>query len=275
MRTIRKVFQLFVDKPIGNGEVLNDHYEVLKVIGTGSYGIVYLCKELKSEENRVVKQLRPSKRRDKKVVEMFENEISVLQRLNHQRIPIVYETFAHNGHLFYVMGFIEGENLEDQIFSGKKKFNEKESLLILSQLLEFIDFLHKHNIYHQDLRIPNIILQNSEIFLIDFGLAKSPISADLVHPFSGSLSDNELLEMRRQDYYDLGDILLYLLYTTYSPKGKKALPWTEELSLEVETVFLLKRLLQIDEPYSNVSEISTDLQAALLKQQKYIHSEEV
>ena len=46
--------------------------------------------------------------------------------------------------------------------------------------------------------------------------------------------------MKLQDYYDLGEILLYLLYTTYTSKNKKALPWTEELSLELETVHLLK-----------------------------------
>jgi serine/threonine-protein kinase len=68
--------------------------------------------------------------------------------------------------------------------------------------------------------------------------------------------------MKQQDYYDLGEILLYLLYTTYSSKNKKALPWTEELSLEKETVYLLKRLLQIKEPYLNISEILTDLHAA-------------
>ena len=69
--------------------------------------------------------------------------------------------------------------------------------------------------------------------------------------------------MKQQDYYDLGEILLYLLYTTYTSKNKKALPWTEELSLEKETVYLLKRLLQIKEPYSNTSEIAADLHAAI------------
>ena len=65
----------------------------------GSYGIVYLCKDLKTNENRVVKQLRPSKRRNKKEIEMFENEISVLRMLNHKNIPMLFETFSNNGHL--------------------------------------------------------------------------------------------------------------------------------------------------------------------------------
>jgi serine/threonine-protein kinase len=45
-------------------------------------------------------------------------------------------------------------------------------------------------------------------------------------------------------------------------------PWTEELSLEKETIYLLKRLLSIKEPYSNTSEISTDLHAALEEKEK-------
>ncbi|EFV76541.1 protein kinase [Cytobacillus pseudoceanisediminis] len=251
-----------MDKPIKKGTVLNEHYEILNVIGAGSYGIVYLCKELRTNENRVVKQLRPSKRRNQKEVAMFENEITVLGMLNHKNIPMLFEAFSNNGHLYYVMSFIEADNLEDQIFFNKKTFNEEESLLILTHLLELVDYLHKKDIYHQDLRIPNILIKNTEIFLIDFGLSKH--RTDPFHSSSSSSPNKQrnFLEMKQQDYYDLGEILLYLLYTTYSSKNKKALPWTEELSLEKETVYLLKRLLQIKEPYLNISEILTDLHAA-------------
>ena len=227
----------------------------------GSYGIVYLCKDLKTKENTVVKQLRPSKRRNKKEIELFENEISVLRRLNHQNIPVLYETFSLDKHLFYAMSFIDGDNLEDEIFYHKKTFNEREALGILAQLLELVDYLHNKDIYHQDLRIPNLLLKNTELFLIDFGLAKHGV----VNEQSPSSSQKQewIQEMKLQDYYDLGEILLYLLYTTYTSKNKKALPWTEELSLEKETVHLLKRLLQINEPYTNTSEIAADLQAAM------------
>ena len=103
--------------------------------------------------------------------------------------------------------------------------------------------------------------------MIDFGLSKHQVAVD---PSLRSSPNNQkdILEMKHQDYYDLGEILLYLLYTTYTSKNKKALPWTEELSLEEETVHLLKRLLQIKEPYSNTTEISTDLHAALKAMEK-------
>jgi serine/threonine protein kinase, bacterial len=265
LRTIRKIYQFFVDRPIKVRTVLNDRYEVLSVIGTGSYGLVYLCEDLITKEKRVVKQLRPSKRRNKKELALFENEISVMQMLTHKHMPMLYEDFSRDGHFFYVMSFIEGDNLEDLIFFRKKMFNEKESLLILTLLLELVEDLHKKDIYHQDLRIPNMLLKNEELFLIDFGLSKHSI-----HSASSSSPNNQkdILVMKQQDYYDLGEILLYLLYTTYSSKNKKALPWTEELSLERETVHLLKRLLQIQEPYTNTGEISADLQAALKAKEK-------
>lgn len=118
----------------------------------------------------------------------------------------------------------------------------------------------------QDLRIPNMLLKNKELFLIDFGLSEHRIAVDPSHTSFSTKED--ILDMKLQDYYDLGEILLYLLYTKYSSKNKKALPWTEELSLEKETVYLLKRLLQIKEPYTNTSEISTDLHAALKATEK-------
>lgn len=260
-RVIHKIFQFFYDRPIKEGIVLNERYQVIRVIGMGSYGIVYLCKDLETKEQTVVKQLRPSKRRNKKEIDLFENEISVLRRLNHQNIPALCDTFSNDGHLFYVMSFIDGDNLEDEIFYHKKSFNEKEALDILAQLLKLVDYLHKKDIYHQDLRIPNLLLKNNELFLIDFGLAK--YGAVKERSSSSSHKQDWIQETKLQDYYDLGEILLYLLYTTYTSKSKKALPWTEELSLEKETVHLLKRLLQINEPYANTSEIAADLQTAM------------
>ena len=240
---------------------MNNRYEVLRVIGTGSYGIVYLCKDLKSQEKRVVKQLRPSKRRNNKEVELFQSETFVLRTLNHKNMPRFYEAFSTNESYFYVMSFIEWDNLEDQIFLNKRTFNENESLVFLDQLLGIIDYLHKQDIYHQDLRIPNILVKNDEPFLIDFGLSQQGASVRQ-NELVSSPNNHKVLEMKHQDYYDLGEILLYLLYTTFSANKKKALPWTEELSLTRETVYLLKRLLQIEKPYSTISEISADLQLA-------------
>ncbi|MFB4168162.1 serine/threonine protein kinase [Virgibacillus sp. JSM 102003] len=256
MRMVRKVKQFFVDIPIEEGAVINDRYRVLHVIGAGSYGIVYLVKDLELELNKVVKQLRPSKRRNSKEVNLFNDELAVLSKLDHNRMPRLYEVFTTGGNYFYTMSFITGDNLEDLIFARHKIFQEKEALLFIEKLLVLVDYLHSRSIFHLDLRIPNMILKDEELFLIDFGLARQENTNTLP-------DSHHLLKLKQQDYYDVGDVLLYLLYTSYSSKKKKALPWTEELSLRKETVHLLKRLLRINEPYSDISDISVDLRTAL------------
>lgn len=254
-RSFRKVYQFFIDEIIPSGTILNQRYQVIDILGSGSYGMVYQCNDIYTSERKVVKQLRPSKRKNKKEIQLFNDEKSLIQKLNHPNMPRYVEAFTEDRNYYYVMSLINGMNLEEAIFSQLKTFDEKESLQFVSKLLELVDFLHMKDIYHLDLRIPNIILKDDEPYLIDFGLAKSS-NAD-------SRIDNTE-DMMLQDYYDLGDILLYLLYTTYPSKKKKARPWTEELSLKKETVYLLKRLLRIHTPYTNINEISVDIQAAIV-----------
>ena len=52
----------------------------------------------------------------------------ILRKLNHKNIPTFFESISTNESLFYVMSFIEGDNIEDQIFLRENKFNENESL---------------------------------------------------------------------------------------------------------------------------------------------------
>ncbi len=259
IRPIRKMYQFFVDKPLKKAEILNQRYQVLDYIGTGSYGIVYLCRDLNTNENKIIKQLRPSKRNNTNEVKLFYDEIYIIENLEHERMPMFYEAFSERGQYFYVMGYIDGVNLQDEIFLNKKTFREKEALLFIDELIKLVEYLHKTDVYHLDLRIPNIIVKNNEPYLIDFGLAKQVKQNQTPAKVKGK----SIEEWKLQDYYDVGDILLYLLYTTYSPKTKKALPWTEELSLKKETVILLKRLLRIDKPYSSIESILRDLYAAL------------
>lgn len=251
IRPIRKLYQYFVDHPIEPEAIIYKRYQVEDVIGKGSYGIVYRCRDIETGYILVIKQLRPSKQRKTKEINLFMKEAELLSQLNHPNIPKFLEHFSDEGHYFYAMSFIEAENLEEAIFSRKKTFNEEESLLFVRHLVDIIAHLHGRRIYHLDLRIPNTLVKNEEPFLIDFGLANEGKMVTSVEA------------LRLQDYYDLGDILLYLLYTTYPSQKKKALPWTEELILKEETVYLLKRLLRISKPYENLEEITRDFDEAI------------
>ncbi|EMR05997.1 Serine/threonine-protein kinase PrkC [Bhargavaea cecembensis DSE10] len=262
LRVTRKIRQFFVDWPIREDTVLQERYQVSDVIGAGSYGIIYLCTDLRTKEKTVVKQLRPSRRYSKKEIAMFRKEMAIMKKLDHPNLPVFIDDFSDDDqHLYYAMTFIEADNLEEQIFSGQQSFDEEASLQILYRLLKIVEYLHGKGIYHQDLRIPNILISHGDLYLIDFGL--SVCENEAVKPAGQCGKHNSIEQLRLQDYYDLGEILLYLLYTTYTPKNKKALPWTEELSLNNQTVHLLKRLLGIMEPYGKISEIAADLQDAV------------
>lgn len=265
---IRKIYQFFVDIAFEPGKIINERYEITRVIGMGSYGIVYECRNLNTGQKTALKQLRPSKRKNPEEVGMFEKEISIFGVLKHKQIPALQNHFIFEGHRFYVMDFIEGKNLEDVLFRSKRVFTEKESLLLIRRLFEVVDFLHQHDVYHGDLRIANVILQNGFPILIDFGLAENfcagnHASSSRPSLFKKGKHSMTRLQLQQDDYYDLGDLLLFLLYSSFPGKSKKALPWIEELSLKPSTTLLLKHLLGIDQPYNDAKAIFSDLDICL------------
>lgn len=109
------------------------------------------------------------------------------------------------------MQLIEGENIEELLFFQKQPFTELMALQLLSQLLGIVEYLHDRFIFHSDIRTPNIIINDGSLCLIDFGLAKQ------LTP-----EETEEIKIRKQDdFFDLGETLLFLLYSQYKGKKKK------------------------------------------------------
>ncbi|MFC4403380.1 protein kinase family protein [Gracilibacillus xinjiangensis] len=241
--TIKKLCQAVMDKTYSPNHLLADKYKVEKVLGDGNYGIVYLCKELKSNRKCVVKQMRKSKKKENE--QLYIQETNVLRFLNHPSIPKLIETFTYEKTKFFSMQFIEGDNLDDLLFSKEKRFTEIEALLSFKGLLEIISYIHEKGIAHGDIRIPNVMIGDDKLYLIDFGLTQY---------LQSGMEKNTV----QDDYYDLGDFLLFLLYSTFDTKSKKNQPWTEELNLHTGTTNILKKLLQIDKPYDNITDIIKD-----------------
>ncbi|WP_188455287.1 serine/threonine protein kinase [Virgibacillus oceani] len=264
LRPIRKVYQFFADSPFGAGTIIAHRFKVNHLLGRGSFGIAYNCIDLNTSKHYVLKQLRPSKRNNEKDIELFYNEASILRKLNHMAIPNAHGQFTYKGNYFYIMDFIEGYNAEDILFEKRCQFDEMKSLLLFRKLVEIVDYLHNQRICHGDLRIPNVILQGNALFLIDFGLA---IDLDSNTGFrqtkQGRMETGK--ELMKQDYFDLGDLLLFLLYSSYPKKSKKALPWTEELSLHPLTAQMLRRLLGIDREYLDTKQILSDIDGILME----------
>lgn len=259
--TAEKIVSLMMDHPKKVKTVINNRYEILRVLGMGSYGIAYLTFDMHTNKKVVLKELKPSKRKMKKGLTAFHYEARILSILNHPQIPRLRKV-CNEQHQFIVMDYVNGRTFEDLIFRDGLTFNELESFNILYQVLEIVKYIHENNIVHRDLRIPNIMVQQERIMIIDFGLARF-INEN--NQLDDKIDDDDL---RRQvsfqsDFYMLGHFILFLLYSSFSTEGRKEQSWEEELMISSRSIGFIRRLFQLDRPYDHVDEIMEDIKSII------------
>lgn len=260
-----------------SGTLLANRYTVRDLIGEGSYGLTYTCMDEADGSILAVKQARPSKGEYAK--KQLVQEARILKALHHPRIPSYRDQFEEGRNSYLVMSYIRGDTLEDLIFGQGRRYDEAESVRITLQLLELVDYIHRQGFVHLDLRIPNVVFQEEELYLIDFGLARGIGESPLVLPPQRRWRHREQAASRafipaepKTDMEDVGHFLLFLLYSTFDAErqssyltlGSSDIPessWQDELNLSVELTTRIERLLQLREPYAHVSEAIADLQA--------------
>ena len=157
---------------------LDNRYQVKRLLSDNSgFGIVYEAYEVTTP--KILKVLKDNLNSDSKVVELFQQEASVLGQFNHPGIPKVdgyfeYQT-ANNLRLHcIVMEKIEGVNLEQWLTQrGKQPIEPKQALVWLKELAEILHLVHEKNFFHRDIKPSNIMLRpNNHLVLIDFGTAR-------------------------------------------------------------------------------------------------------
>jgi serine/threonine-protein kinase len=224
-----KLIQKFEGREIGG-------YTLVEKLGEGRYGRSFLAVD-DCGKKVVIKEFKPGlfgkNRRNP-------DEAVVLSRLSHPGIPQLLGVINICGFYGYVLEYMEGKTLESIIFREKRVFNREEFYDIGKRLIEITAYLHKNGVVHRDIRIPNIIMQDGIVKLIDFGLAR--------------FIDNEKYRAET-DFSYIGDCLLYILYTGYNSDGKKRKPWYGELELKGKELDFLKRMMGIAPIYKDVEEI--------------------
>lgn len=251
---IKKVRQTVFDHQYAIQQTLAGRYKIEKILQNGSYGIIYLCWDLHANQKCVVKQMRKSKKKEN--VENYKQETAILQILDNNGIPKLIETFVYEDRQFFSMEFVEGgSNVEDTLFASEQKYSEKECLELAKQLTAIVCYIHEKGIFHGDIRIPNVLLNRGGLYLIDFGLAHN------IHTDKESREHHK--QLAQEDFFDIGDFLLFLLYSAYEGDTKRNRPWTEELNIHEKTTHILKRLLQIDPSYQRCEDIMTDMVEAI------------
>jgi serine/threonine-protein kinase len=257
-RMFKHFHRWLVDRPFKKGTVICERYEIINVLGMGSYGITYVASDIVQQKEVVIKQLRKTKQRTPQGLKSFHYEAKLLSQLDHPQIPSLYEAVEIDEGCFLVMELIQGQTFEDLIFEEKRVYTEEKALDILLDILKVVSVIHEQGIVHRDLRIPNIIDVNGTIYVIDFGLARF-LGA---HEETSSLIEEQ--QFMRQtsvasDIYALGHFLLFLLYSGYEPTDKQEKSWEQELSLSAPIKTIIQKMLRADEAYESIKSLQKDI----------------
>ena len=198
-----------------------DRFEILRLLGEGGMGQVYLAREPRTDTRVAVKILRPQMAADPQSVHRFLTEARHMYRLSHPRILRVLEVSDRKEGPYYVMPYIEGGSLLGQ-YRPEMLMPTERILSIASQVAEALAHAHAHGLIHRDLKPGNVLLDtDGNAYLTDFGLVRtvfndSMVDASASHlegtaPYMSPAVARGEAEDTRCDIYAFGALLYELL----------------------------------------------------------------
>ena len=153
---------------------MSNDYEFIENIGQGMYGRVYKAKNKKENKYYAIKRLN-FKDINEKEKKQINNEVSCIKKLKHPNIILYKDSFNDDDNYFNIVTtFCEGGDIYNKIQNQKGEyFNEEQILNWMVQILLALDYIHKNDIIHRDIKPQNIFIKNRHIICIgDFGIAK-------------------------------------------------------------------------------------------------------
>lgn len=151
------------------------HYEFLKVIGHGQFGVVREATH-RSHSNRAIAIKSVNKSKIQRNIELIKRELEILQSVDHPNIIKLYEAYEDSKYLHLVTELCTGGDLIEYILESKN-FSESQAACVARKLLHAVNHLQTLGICHRDIKPMNILFSskdpNAEVKLLDFGLAKS------------------------------------------------------------------------------------------------------
>lgn len=216
-------------------------FEILRVLGVGGFGIVYLAQDHSLEREVALKEYMPASLaargagpqitvRSSSFAETyaiglrsFINEARLLARFDHPSLVKVYRFWEDNATAYMVMPFLQGVTLRDARRGMAHAPDEAWIRSVLTPILSALELLHREGVYHRDIAPDNILLpRDGPPVLLDFGAARRVIS-DRTQSLTAILKPSyapieqyaEMTQLRQgpwTDIYALGAVVHYLCF---------------------------------------------------------------
>ena len=152
---------------------LGQQYEILRPLGRGGMGAVYLARERALERFVAIKVLRPELAADADGRERFRREARIAAQLSHPNILPLHTFGEVHGLWYFVMGYVRGVSLAERL-RMEERLTSGEAHRILSELADALDCAHRHGVVHRDIKPANVLLddESGRAVLADFGISK-------------------------------------------------------------------------------------------------------
>jgi serine/threonine protein kinase/dipeptidyl aminopeptidase/acylaminoacyl peptidase len=182
--------------PLTSGTKLGP-YEIQSPLGAGGMGEVYRARDTRLDRTVAIKILPEHLAGGPEAQKRFESEARTISSLNHPNICTLHDVGHQNGVDYLVMEYLEGETLASRLDKGA--FAPDQVLKYGIEICEGLEIAHRTGVVHRDLKPGNIMLTQTGVKLMDFGLAKSlPASASaaasLTLTLSGPAANSPLTE---------------------------------------------------------------------------------
>ncbi|HPY75724.1 MAG: SUMF1/EgtB/PvdO family nonheme iron enzyme [Planctomycetes bacterium] len=157
------------------GTIIKNQYQIVKVIAKGGMGIVYQGLDLINQRDIAIKMIysSASSKSYEKLLLRFQKEASVCLRLNHRNVIHMYDLGVYQNQIPYIiMEYVKGKNILKYV-EERCPDNIMEQVLLIKKVAMGLDYVHKKQLLHRDIKPDNIIVRpNGEPVLIDFGIVK-------------------------------------------------------------------------------------------------------